>query len=178
MTFAFGSTGNTGDAHADRRRAHPWQAFGASCAFACSPWPATCSRSSIADLVAPEAPDFLESRSSTPPARHLWPASMKAADMNHPDPSDDPTDGVEAIINASDFQDDGHALLFIPPTGSIVGPVCRRALPGRDAPPAPACWERGVRSFAAVSRPRGYLRGPPAEQVGVESLPTSGDLPV
>jgi peroxiredoxin family protein len=65
----------------------------------------------IADLGVPEVPDFLEHIVAS--GGHLWACRM-SADMNHVD-MDDLVDGVEAIINASDFIEltDGAQLLFI-----------------------------------------------------------------
>ena len=65
----------------------------------------------IADLGVPEVPDFLEQIVAS--GGHLWACRM-SADMNHLT-MDDLYDGVEAIINASDFIEmtDGAQLLFI-----------------------------------------------------------------
>ena len=65
----------------------------------------------IADLGVPEVPDFLEQIVAS--GGHLWACRM-SADMMHLD-MDDLYDGVEAIINASDFieKTDGAQLLFI-----------------------------------------------------------------
>ena len=65
----------------------------------------------IADLGVPEVPDFLEQIVAS--GGHLWACRM-SADMNHLT-EDDLYDGVEAIINASDFIEmtDGAQLLFI-----------------------------------------------------------------
>jgi peroxiredoxin family protein len=65
----------------------------------------------IADLGVPEVPDFLEQIVAS--GGHLWACRM-SADMMHAD-MDDLYDGVEAIINASDFIEltDGAQLLFI-----------------------------------------------------------------
>ncbi|MFN8169675.1 MAG: DsrE/DsrF/DrsH-like family protein [Candidatus Nanopelagicales bacterium] len=65
----------------------------------------------IADLGVPEVPDFLEQIVAS--GGHLWACRM-SADMNHLT-LDDLYDGVEAIINASDFIEmtAGAQLLFI-----------------------------------------------------------------
>ena len=65
----------------------------------------------IADLGVPEVPDFLEQIVGS--GGHLWACRM-SADMMHLD-IDDLYDGVEAIINASDFieKTDGAQMLFI-----------------------------------------------------------------
>jgi peroxiredoxin family protein len=65
----------------------------------------------IADLGVPEVPDFLEQIVAS--GGHLWACRM-SADMNHLT-EDDLYDGVEAIINASDFIEmtEGAQLLFI-----------------------------------------------------------------
>jgi peroxiredoxin family protein len=65
----------------------------------------------IADLGVPEVPDFLDHIVAS--GGHLWACQM-SADMNHVT-LDDLHDGVEAIINASDFIEltDGAQLLFI-----------------------------------------------------------------
>ncbi len=65
----------------------------------------------IADLGVPEVPEFLEQIVAS--GGHLWACRM-SADMMHLDESD-LYDGVEAIINASDFIEltDGAQLLFI-----------------------------------------------------------------
>jgi len=65
----------------------------------------------ISDLGIPEVPDFLEQIVES--GGHLWACRM-SADMMHLDESD-LYDGVEAIINASDFIEltDGAQLLFI-----------------------------------------------------------------
>jgi peroxiredoxin family protein len=65
----------------------------------------------IADLGVPEVPDFLEQIVAS--GGHLWACRM-SADMNHLT-MDDLYDGVEKIINASDFIEmtDGAQLLFI-----------------------------------------------------------------
>ena len=65
----------------------------------------------IADLGVPEVPDFLEHIVAS--GGHLWACRM-SADMNHVK-QEDLYDGVEAIINASDFIEmtDGAQLLFI-----------------------------------------------------------------
>ena len=65
----------------------------------------------IAELGVPEVPDFLEQIVAS--GGHLWACRM-SADMNHLT-MDDLYDGVEAIINASDFIEmtDGAQLLFI-----------------------------------------------------------------
>jgi len=65
----------------------------------------------IADLGVPEVPDFLEQIVAS--GGHLWACRM-SADMNKVT-EDDLYDGVEAIINASDFIEmtDGAQLLFI-----------------------------------------------------------------
>ncbi len=65
----------------------------------------------IADLGVPEIPDFLDQIVAS--GGHLWACRM-SADMNHLT-MDDLYDGVEAIINASDFIEmtDGAQLLFI-----------------------------------------------------------------
>ena len=65
----------------------------------------------IADLGVPEVPEFLEHIVAS--GGHLWACKM-SADMNHVT-MDDLYDGVEAIINASDFieKTDGAQLLFI-----------------------------------------------------------------
>jgi peroxiredoxin family protein len=68
-------------------------------------------KKSIADLGVPEVPEFLEHIVAS--GGHLWACRM-SADMNHLT-KDDLYDGVEAIINASDFIEmtDGAQLLFI-----------------------------------------------------------------
>ena len=65
----------------------------------------------ISDLGVPEVPDFLEQ--ITAAGGHLWACRM-SADMMKVDESD-LYDGVEAIINASDFIEmtNGAQLLFI-----------------------------------------------------------------
>ena len=65
----------------------------------------------IADLGVPEVPDFLDQIVAS--GGHLWACRM-SADMMHVDEGD-LYDGVEAIINASDFieKTDGAQLLFI-----------------------------------------------------------------
>jgi peroxiredoxin family protein len=65
----------------------------------------------IADLGVPEVPDFLEQIVAS--GGHLWACRM-SADMMHLDESD-LYEGVEAIINASDFIEmtNGAQLLFI-----------------------------------------------------------------
>ena len=65
----------------------------------------------IADLGVPEVPDFLEQIVAS--GGHLWACRM-SADMNKVT-EDDLYDGVEAIINASDFIEmtDGAQMLFI-----------------------------------------------------------------
>jgi peroxiredoxin family protein len=65
----------------------------------------------IADLGVPEVPEFLEHIVAS--GGHLWACRM-SADMNHVG-MDDLFDGVEDIINASDFIEltDGAQLLFI-----------------------------------------------------------------
>jgi peroxiredoxin family protein len=65
----------------------------------------------ISDLGIPEVPEFLEQIVAS--GGHLWACRM-SADMMHLDESD-LYDGVEAIINASDFIEltDGAQLLFI-----------------------------------------------------------------
>jgi peroxiredoxin family protein len=65
----------------------------------------------IADLGVPEVPDFLDHIVAS--GGHLWACQM-SADMNHVT-LDDLHDGVEDIINASDFIEltDGAQLLFI-----------------------------------------------------------------
>jgi len=65
----------------------------------------------IADIGVPEVPDFLEQISAA--GGHLWACRM-SADMMHVDESD-LYDGVEKIINASDFIEmtAGAQLLFI-----------------------------------------------------------------
>jgi peroxiredoxin family protein len=65
----------------------------------------------IADLGVPEVPDFLEQ--ITAAGGHLWACRM-SADMMKVDESD-LYDGVEAIINASDFieKTNGAQMLFI-----------------------------------------------------------------
>lgn len=65
----------------------------------------------IADLGVPEVPDFLEHIVAS--GGHLWACRM-SADMNHVT-MDDLYEGVEGIINASDFIEltDGAQLLFI-----------------------------------------------------------------
>lgn len=65
----------------------------------------------IADLDVPEVPDFLEQIVAS--GGHLWACRM-SADMMHLH-EDDLYEGVEAIINASDFIDltNGAQLLFI-----------------------------------------------------------------
>ena len=65
----------------------------------------------IADLGVPEIPDFLDQIVAS--GGHLWACRM-SADMNHLT-MDDLYDGVEGIINASDFIEmtDGAQLLFI-----------------------------------------------------------------
>ena len=68
-------------------------------------------KKSIADLGVPEVPDFLEQIVAS--GGHLWACRM-SADMMKLDESD-LYDGVEAIINASDFieKTNGAQLLFI-----------------------------------------------------------------
>jgi peroxiredoxin family protein len=65
----------------------------------------------ISDLGVPEVPEFLEQIVGS--GGHLWACRM-SADMMHLD-MDDLYDGVEAIINASDFIEltDGAQMLFI-----------------------------------------------------------------
>ena len=65
----------------------------------------------ISDLGVPEVPDFLEQIVAS--GGHLWACRM-SADMMHLD-MDDLYEGVEAIINASDFIEltKGAQLLFI-----------------------------------------------------------------
>ena len=65
----------------------------------------------IADLGVPEVPDFLEHIVAS--GGHLWACRM-SADMNHVG-MDDLYEGVEGIINASDFIEltEGAQLLFI-----------------------------------------------------------------
>jgi len=65
----------------------------------------------IADLGVPEVPEFLEHIVAS--GGHLWACRM-SADMNHVD-MDDLYEGVEGIINASDFIEltEGAQLLFI-----------------------------------------------------------------
>ena len=65
----------------------------------------------ISDLGVPEVPDFLEQIVAS--GGHLWACRM-SADMMHLD-MDDLYEGVEAIINASDFIEltNGAQLLFI-----------------------------------------------------------------
>ena len=65
----------------------------------------------IADLGVPEVPDFLEHIVAS--GGHLWACRM-SADMNHVT-MDDLYEGVEGIINASDFIEitEGAQLLFI-----------------------------------------------------------------
>lgn len=65
----------------------------------------------IADLGIPEVPDFLDQIVAA--GGHLWACRM-SADMNHLTESD-LYEGVEAIINATDFIEmtDGAQLLFI-----------------------------------------------------------------
>jgi peroxiredoxin family protein len=65
----------------------------------------------IADLGVPEVPDFLDHIVAS--GGHLWACQM-SADMNHVT-LDDLHDGVEDIINASDFIEltNGAQLLFI-----------------------------------------------------------------
>jgi predicted peroxiredoxin len=65
----------------------------------------------IADLGIPEVPEFLDQIVAS--GGHLWACRM-SADMNHLT-EEDLYDGVEAIINASDFIEmtDGAQLLFI-----------------------------------------------------------------
>jgi len=65
----------------------------------------------IADLGVPEVPDFLEQIVAA--GGHLWACRM-SADMMHLD-MDDLYEGVEGIINASDFIEKtaGAQLLFI-----------------------------------------------------------------
>jgi len=65
----------------------------------------------IHDIGVPEVPDFLEQITAS--GGHLWACRM-SADMMHVDESD-LYDGVEAIINASDFieMSNGAQLLFI-----------------------------------------------------------------
>jgi peroxiredoxin family protein len=65
----------------------------------------------IADLGVPEVPEFLEHIVAS--GGHLWACRM-SADMNHVT-MDDLYEGVEGIINASDFIEitDGAQLLFI-----------------------------------------------------------------
>lgn len=65
----------------------------------------------IADLGVPEVPEFLEHIVAS--GGHLWACRM-SADMNHVD-MDDLNEGVEGIINASDFIEmtEGAQLLFI-----------------------------------------------------------------
>ncbi len=65
----------------------------------------------IAELGVPEVPEFLEHIVAS--GGHLWACRM-SADMNHVE-LDDLFDGVEDIINASDFIEltDGAQLLFI-----------------------------------------------------------------
>ena len=68
-------------------------------------------KKSIADLDVPEVPEFLDLITAS--GGHLWACRM-SVDMNHLK-KDDLYDGVEAIINASDFIEmtDGAQLLFI-----------------------------------------------------------------
>ena len=68
-------------------------------------------KKSIADLGVPEVPEFLEHIVAS--GGHLWACRM-SADMNHL-VKDDLYEGIEAIINASDFIEmtDGAQLLFI-----------------------------------------------------------------
>ena len=68
-------------------------------------------RDQISDLGVPDVPEFLEQIVAA--AGHLWACRMRA-DMMHVDESD-LYDGVEAIINASDFIEmtNGAQLLFI-----------------------------------------------------------------
>ncbi|MGD9955202.1 MAG: DsrE/DsrF/DrsH-like family protein [Candidatus Nanopelagicales bacterium] len=65
----------------------------------------------IADLGVPEVPEFLEHIVAS--GGHLWACRM-SADMNHVD-MDDLYEGVEGIINASEFIEitEGAQLLFI-----------------------------------------------------------------
>jgi peroxiredoxin family protein len=68
-------------------------------------------KKSIAEVGVPEVPDFLEQIVAS--GGHLWACKM-SADMNHL-VQGDLYEGVEAIINASDFIEmtDGAQLLFI-----------------------------------------------------------------
>ena len=68
-------------------------------------------KKSIADLDIPDVPEFLDLLKAS--GCQMW-ACQLSADMNHLD-KDDLYDGVDAIINASDFIEmtDGAQLLFI-----------------------------------------------------------------
>jgi len=68
-------------------------------------------KKSIAELDVPEVPEFLDLISAS--GGHLWACQM-SIDMNHLK-KDDLYEGVEAIINASDFIEltEGAQLLFI-----------------------------------------------------------------
>jgi peroxiredoxin family protein len=68
-------------------------------------------KKSISEVGVPEVPDFLEQIVAS--GGHLWACRM-SADMMHLDESD-LYEGVEAIINASDFIEmtNGAQLLFI-----------------------------------------------------------------